>query len=536
MPFPETKKIALVLTGAVSLGSFEAGVAYEIIRHIQHQEEPRLEIDVIVGTSAGALTGALVALALVFGLDPEILEKAWLSVRLEDLLKLNSHDRSLLSSSKVESLIAGFLRPPEQSLPIYNKEKEVNLAVVVTNLDGVKYEIHRANDDGFSISAIGYEDALQFKITPQFSEWDRLRIAVRASSAYPVAFEHTTIPRSHGEFKRTARYNFSGQPERDFHYSDGGIVNNQPLNKAIEIVNELPTDNSDGGERVFLVIDPTPPMAESLIGSNYGILDVVNKAVWTIPRNQTLYKDLLLLEKVNRRIRWKNSLVSALADAWNTDKLTPEKIQVINALSQEIAGFKGQTMLGIEPAKYLKYERERIKNAYKTEIQKAKDKDFFVKYCFLLEQVADLRNKQEISVEMIRPQDAQKELAGVILGNFGGFLNSEFMRHDFDVGRTYARRWLKKEMELTRLVHFREKKLSSKLQAGVFQRLFDNSIPIFIEDIAPKLFSGTGDSQKRKLGTFTIIRMVSTSLVKYLATKTILWTKEKVCRGLHLKA
>lgn len=527
MPSTGKKKVALVFTGAVSLGSFEAGVAHEIVKHIQEKKKPELEVDVIVGTSAGALTGALTALALVNGLDPSILADSWLSVKLEDLLRLHPCDCSILSSSKVEKLIAEYLNPRLSQKAIQPTGiKEINLAIVVTNLDGVKYQIHRAKNEKFSISAIGYEDAIKFRIRPLFDQWKKLQEAVRASSAFPAAFEHKKILREDKEFLRTAKYNFQGIPQRHFHYSDGGIVNNQPLNKAIEIVNDLPFNNSNEVvERLFLVVDPAPPAA-SLAGNDYSVFDVLSKAVWTIPRNQTLFKDLLFLEKVNRRIRWKNAFVWTLADIWNGTKITPDNRQSLDRLCQEIAAFKGKTMLGIHADRYLQYEYDRIRSSYENEIPKAADEDF-IKCCFLLEHTADLRNKQEVSVEMISPQDPVKELAGEIYGNFGGFLDTSFMKHDYNVGRTYARRWLNKETEMNRLVAFEEQELSLKVRYKVFQKILDNSVPLLIEDIGPKLFMGNG-ALRPDLGMFTFVGMMSMSLVKYVVNKGIYLAKQIV--------
>lgn len=527
------RKIALVFTGAVSLGSFEAGVACELVKYIQEQDNPKLEIDVIVGTSAGALTGALTALSLVMGTDPARIEEAWLSVQLDDLLRLKPGDRSLLSSSKVESLIADYIGPPPPGRQKYPAgSRDVNLVVVVTNLDGIRYHILRTGNDEFSVSAIGYEDALRFRIEPGYQDWDRLRSAVRASSAYPAAFEHKTLLRASDEFRKVAQYNFVTEQTKAFKCSDGGIVNNQPLNRAIEVVNDLPVDDAkDSGERIFLVVDPAPPRADTMTHDDYGVFDVVSKAVWTIPRNQTLYKDILVLEKVNRRLQWKNSFVSAMADIWNWSGVPVEKIREVDELCRQVASFKGRTILGIDPAAYLEAEQRRIRNAYASELKTAGDGDLFVKYCFLLEQVADLRNKQEISVEMIKPQNPEKELAGVIFGNFGGFLDTGFMKHDFNVGRIYAQRWLNKELEMDRLVHFRHTDIPPGVRHKVFQRLFDNSIPLVVEDIAPRLLSGGGNLPRDIIGVFTVIKMCAVSLSKYVVRKPIHWIQKKIFSG-----
>ncbi|MDT3703257.1 MAG: patatin-like phospholipase family protein [Thermincola sp.] len=524
------KKIALVFSGAVSLGSFEAGVACEIVKYIQTNDDPGFEVDVIVGSSAGALTGALMAIALVYGLDPAIIEEAWRSVKLDDLLRLEKGDKSILSSSRVEKLIARYVAKPSGPRKLLQTGKAIRLAVVVTNLDGIHYEIHRSRGEEFAVSAIGYEDAMRFTLTPEFADWEKLRSAVRASSAFPAAFEHKTITRTHRELRKKTKYRFPTAEPTAFHYSDGGIVNNQPLNKAIEVVNELPVpDSGNGSQRVFLVVDPAPPKG-GIKKNDYGVFDVVSKAVWTIPRNQTLYKDLLLLEKVNQRLHWKNSFVSAMADIWDAGGISADKAQALDRLCRDVAGFKGQAMMGIEPAEYLRMEEERITNAYRPEIQKVNNPDPFIKYCFLLEHVADLRNKHEISVEMISPQNPEQELAGVIFGNFGGFLDAGFMKHDFNVGRTYAERWLKSEISLDRLIQLGQQGISPQTKRKVLQGLLDNSLPILIEDIGPRLFAGKGDFPADVWGGLTFVKMFLVSLTKYIIKKSVSWTRGKILR------
>jgi hypothetical protein len=69
------KKLAIVISGAVSLGSYEAGVTYEVLEAIaQHNEktdaegrtDERIEIDVITGASAGGMTATILAKALLY--------------------------------------------------------------------------------------------------------------------------------------------------------------------------------------------------------------------------------------------------------------------------------------------------------------------------------------------------------------------------------------------------------------------------------------------------------------------------------------
>src|ERR1700722_5257186 len=67
------KRLAITIAGAVSLGSYEAGVLYEVLDAI-HQHNPldgvtddeKILIDVITGASAGAMTAAIVAQKMLY--------------------------------------------------------------------------------------------------------------------------------------------------------------------------------------------------------------------------------------------------------------------------------------------------------------------------------------------------------------------------------------------------------------------------------------------------------------------------------------
>jgi hypothetical protein len=69
------KKLAITISGAVSLGSYESGVAFELLDAIaQHnqwadannQPNQRFEIDVLTGASAGGMTAAILRQRLLF--------------------------------------------------------------------------------------------------------------------------------------------------------------------------------------------------------------------------------------------------------------------------------------------------------------------------------------------------------------------------------------------------------------------------------------------------------------------------------------
>lgn len=69
------KKLAITIAGAVSLSSYESGVAFEILDALSQHNQwagqnqlpgERIEIDVLTGASAGGMTVAMIAQRLLF--------------------------------------------------------------------------------------------------------------------------------------------------------------------------------------------------------------------------------------------------------------------------------------------------------------------------------------------------------------------------------------------------------------------------------------------------------------------------------------
>ena len=93
------KKLAITISGAVSLGSYEAGVMYEVVHAIrQHNEsretsaDDRILIDVLTGASAGGMTAAILAQKLMF--EADALEGAYFQLALRAMGHGREHFRS----------------------------------------------------------------------------------------------------------------------------------------------------------------------------------------------------------------------------------------------------------------------------------------------------------------------------------------------------------------------------------------------------------------------------------------------------------
>ena len=161
------KRLAITIAGAVSLGSYEAGVLYEVLDAIhQHNcvpgtpDEERIEIDVLTGASAGGMTAAIVAQKTLYAADEfrdpydNPLYNVW--VKQIDLVGLldtknggspesESPLRSIFSSNMVERIAAETLTAryangePPPRVTHMAAAKSISLGMTLTNLNGVDY-------------------------------------------------------------------------------------------------------------------------------------------------------------------------------------------------------------------------------------------------------------------------------------------------------------------------------------------------------------------------------------------------------------
>ncbi|MGC3989302.1 MAG: patatin-like phospholipase family protein [Chthoniobacteraceae bacterium] len=205
------KKIAIVISGAVSLGSYEAGVMFEIINalahHNQFHSEDQIKIDAIVGASAGAMTAAVLTHRLLFepdGLaqkDTNALYQVWVKkTRIEDLLKESPGDdprNSILSSSYIAQLGKDFLPPPTgPGAPHSAAAARIQLGFAMTNLNGLDYGVKTLSGNDFIYTH--FEDCMIRTIDstcPQATDWGEIREAAIASGSFPFAFAEREIVR-----------------------------------------------------------------------------------------------------------------------------------------------------------------------------------------------------------------------------------------------------------------------------------------------------------------------------------------------------
>lgn len=291
-------RVALVLGGGVSLGSFSAGALLRVLRLLAHVERGPAKIDVASGASAGSMTLALMIYHLMRGSSLDELERAlraaWVERISFDALRPEpgSHELPSLFSDRIVRSIAhdelNFERwaPASEPHPLFAEGTLLSLAL--TNLNGIplraegqlirqpssrssgaesvfadamqatfhddvmRFAVHRDSAATGSPAGARARTLLPWHDAASRAEWAVFREAALASGAFPGAFPPVRLSRSRSEFQI-----WPEELERDeftFDYVDGGVLRNEPLREAIELA--AIQDRGRDVERVFIFIDP----------------------------------------------------------------------------------------------------------------------------------------------------------------------------------------------------------------------------------------------------------------------------------------
>jgi Patatin-like phospholipase len=299
-----SRKLAIAISGAVSLGSYEAGVMYEVLEAIaRHNEElekdhsdlkdhpnrfERVEIDVISGASAGGMTACILAQQLLCRGESlrdaynNPLYNAWVKeVDIVDLLKVKNCEQkySLLQKNVVESIGQKYLTndTPSPSVKHPAAASEILVGITMSNLNGYSYEIEIQKDkdselpiqsdtkfaytrhrDQF-VCSVRQTDSEGIKLTEKSNikndgkdewkdihetSWESLREAGLSSGAFPFSFPPRLIRRYRGEGKYSNR-------DGEFLYTDGGVFENEPIGLAKSLAEQIKHP-----KRFYLFISP----------------------------------------------------------------------------------------------------------------------------------------------------------------------------------------------------------------------------------------------------------------------------------------
>lgn len=253
---------SLIISGGISLGAYEAGYNWGLIKHLNHQKHQEsnlssIKMHSIAGASAGAINSMMSAMAWCYThkyssqhnlVENNLFYNMWTSVDFEDLfidkafgVEDKSNKSSLFSRQKLELLAEQMFQSLKK--PYYQPECRVPFGFAVTRVEPKISKIQN-----IEISNKLFHIPLWLEVSPEgkalvkdnftldrdniihlshdgYPSDKRIKKALFASSAFPIAFEQVELGYFHDEKFEKAWF------------QDGGVFDNVPLDFAIRLSN-----------------------------------------------------------------------------------------------------------------------------------------------------------------------------------------------------------------------------------------------------------------------------------------------------------
>lgn len=255
----EELRLAVVMNGGVSLAVWIGGVTHEVNRAVSGAglygqllalTATVARVDVISGTSAGGINGAMLALARAYGVDLASMRDLWLDKgRLHDLLRSSTdmEPTSLLLGNErfLVDLRNAFAQLRGSGTLVPPADAPIDLTLTTTVLHGQPRRI--VDDLGQIVSDVTHRGTFRFARgshveTDVFDRGDivdRLALAARGTASFPIAFEpvYCTVNPPPGARTATAPDMTGVANFKTSRYVvDGGVLDNKPLEAAIDAV------------------------------------------------------------------------------------------------------------------------------------------------------------------------------------------------------------------------------------------------------------------------------------------------------------
>lgn len=464
-------RVAIAISGAVSLGSYEAGVAFELIDAIgQHNEHNRdnpdkqIHIDVLSGASAGGMTAAILAQKLRFArcalADPfaNDLYQAWVKdVDIEGLLSGEFGDdptHSLLSSNYVhhvadKRLLRRYRETTPASVAHPAAAQEIHLALALSNLNGVDYAVDAFKNSSLN-NATGkfiqtrYQDSFTRIVgadSDRIEFWQPLAHAACACGAFPTAFAPQTLERCYSESDYFAKAIPFGKAR--FSYVDGGTFNNYPLGMAKTLVNELDQNPRDSESRYYFYISPnskdsTKSTFEAANANPVSTSLAITSAIF----NQARFQDWIITSRLNEMVGEMGDHAEALSEHFLA--ADDGSIDAIDHASEVFLS----SLFSRELHRHQQLEYQDLRNryhhrSYAQALLHERGEQVFEVWLKAVQVFAfsgRLHNKDQMQIYTITA--APEELASDALFAFVGFMEERFRTHDYNIGRRKARELL----------------------------------------------------------------------------------------------
>ncbi|HEV3134055.1 MAG TPA: patatin-like phospholipase family protein [Acidimicrobiia bacterium] len=451
-------RIALTMSGAVALGAYEGGALAALlcaIRGLCQGDDPAVRIDAIGGSSAGSITGMLAARCLLEGIDPVyVMREAWVERDSLAVMRTDAPDEPL-SLEALRRASADLLDPRDhRGAPAHRvaacQVAPIRMVMALASLRGLEYRVPTLSAR-HPVRATTSLDWATFTFTSGQPARELLEPArasptdvALASAANALAFRPVVLDRSGDEAGYRARGIVNFPPSKHLWYTDGGVLDSEPLTRTLDLVGEVDEDSSPDTRRIQLLVHPNPTGAPT--GTAWA--DPLNPPTWLatllrardLQRTQSVYDDLLHLEQLNTRLDWTGRLFDEIGPV--LDDLDPDSgTRLRDALVRAAGVIEGQR----------RALRAHEKDPAAAAPQPVADKPTTELLRDVVAQIAGIAGKERIALEVVSPlllPEAEtipiaQMLAGEFLFHFGGFLSRDLRLSDFDLGYRSTLEWLR---------------------------------------------------------------------------------------------
>lgn len=275
--------LALISSGAVSLGSYQAGYHYYSVEWLKLNRD-KIDVKIVTGASAGAINALLTVFSLADTISPvdtsSFFYKAWIPIGI-DYFKECTDSRGLFNRSRMNSIADAVLDSAFYKLQTKSmnaNEMDLVLALTVNRNDPICEKLGELNiprsKDAFVVKVDKVENRpvefrnyyykdlnllwnfLQLKKSAPENDPDNIRILkslIYASSAFPLAFppfDHLNVMtiNTHQCFANLSEDELQNIDIWEYAFrecsatitqpvlSDGGLYNNEPIRLAYKLV------------------------------------------------------------------------------------------------------------------------------------------------------------------------------------------------------------------------------------------------------------------------------------------------------------
>jgi predicted acylesterase/phospholipase RssA len=472
------KKLAVVIAGAGSLGSYEAGVLTELWYALETLNGSReamatgaLEgpfiVDVLTGASAGGMTAAMTGRTMMYEAAlRERLHSAWVrEITMDALLTEDADQGSGLFSKKAVADIADRHLAQPLAGPATTASfapDRLRIGMTLTNLNGLDYRLftRSLNTPGPGFMTTRFSDRAMFELKKgdfAGADWLTIRGSAIATGNFPIAFMPQGLMRSATEYAddNPALQTLAPTPPARSYFPhgmafvDGGMFDNEPLGLAINFAAEADGGHPDS-QRLFLLVHPNITQSAhqdatddaGFLSSDLSMGDQIKRLLGML-MTENAVSDWVRAQRVNDLATLRDGFVRQLATIVKTTDVT-NTASLIDALSAMARGI-GERKAPNAAAAYVSDALDRItareaegfKEVAKAAGGVAARQEVFSLLLFILDHVADLQDKRALWLEVIgHAQDLP--LAGAQVSGFAGFFDEQWRAYDYRRGRVDA--------------------------------------------------------------------------------------------------